>query len=537
MTSKPTFACQNRPAACRKVFLNNLFTGRCIVFLIFVISSLTVQHVAEQIAPNSSFSNYKKKSNLLPSPLDQHYSTRTASDKNRLIPENHFSDIKRNPLIVQTTNGLVLGKRTKALIKPSSNRAEEHDVDAFLGLPYGRAPINELRFQRPLPLEKPWSGIFNATTPADSCIQLNDTFFGQFRGSNMWNANSPLSEDCLTVNLWVPSNRPNRLLPVLVWIYGGAYYSGSISLDLYDGAILAAKGDVVLISINYRVASFGFLYLDREDAPGNVGFIDQILAVRWIKKNVRAFGGDPDSITLFGESAGAATISFMITSPQVEEGLFHRAILQSGAVTSPWTLASHDVAIYRSLRLAENLGCIKASLKYELNEQKQLVEVQDMRRYKDYDYRTDPKLVKCMQAVDALQLINSEPNNTRVIEFPFVPVVDGRLIPEDPFTMLQKHNFKHIPVLLGGNTNEAVYFLVYQLTELLKLNETMHVSRKKLEEVIRKHFEEDDLVLDAIVFKYLNWQDPEDVEKNLQIVDNVFGDPKFFCPMNEFARR
>lgn len=533
MTSKQLFVCRH-PAACTKVFPNNLFTARCIVFLIFVTSALVVQHVAEQVPPN----NYKKKSNPLPSPLSQHYSTRTASDKDRLIPESHFGDIKRNPLIVQTTNGLVLGKRTKALVKPSSNRAEEHDVDAFLGLPYGRAPVNELRFQKPLPIEKPWTGyVFNATTPADSCIQLNDTFFGQFRGSQMWNANSPLSEDCLTVNLWVPSNRPNRLLPVLVWVYGGAYYSGSISLDLYDGAILAAKGEVILISVNYRVASFGFLFLDREDAPGNMGLIDQILAARWIKNNVRSFGGDPDSITFFGESAGAATISFMITSPQVEEGLFHRAILQSGAVTSPWTLARHEVAIYRSLRLAENLGCIKASLKYELNEQKQLVEVQDMRRYKDYDYKSDPNLVKCMQTVDALQLINSEPNNTRVIEFPFVPVVDGHYIPEEPFAMLSRHNFKHIPVLLGGNTNEAVYFLVYQLTELLKLNETMNVSRAKLEEVIRKHFEEDDLVLDAIVFKYLNWQDPEDTEKNLQIVDNVFGDQKFFCPMNDFARR
>lgn len=525
------------PARCKLLSysLFNLFAARGTLFLIVVISSMIVQHVAEQL------NNVNKKPNKFSNSFSRFYSTRTASSKERFIPE-YGLNLNKNQLVIKTEHGPVLGKRVKTLIKNSSNRIEEHQVDAFLGLPYGKAPIDHLRFGKPLPLDKPFGPgfVFNATIPPDSCIQLNDTFFGEFRGSTMWNANTPLSEDCLTLSIWAPAkrlNKPNKLLPVLVWIYGGAFYSGSIALDLYDGAILAAQGDLVVVSINYRVASFGFLFLDRPDAPGNVGVLDQLLAVRWIKKNIRSFGGDPDSITLFGESAGAATISYLILSPIVEKGLFHRAILQSGAATSPWALMTHETGIYRSLRLAENLGCLKPRLKYELNKKKELVEVHDLRRYGDFDFRNDPNIVKCLQDVDALELISNEPNDTSVIEFPFVPIVDGYILPEDPSILLQKADLQPFPVLLGSVTNEANYFLVYQITELLKLNETINVSQKKLENVIRKHFDEDPLIKDAIVQKYTNWKNPEDIETNLETIDHVFGDVKFSCPMNAFARR
>ena len=323
----------------------------------------------------------------------------------------------------------------------------------------------------------------------------------------------------------------------MVWIFGGAFYYGSIAIDIYNGAVFAARGDVMIISINYRVCSFGYLFLDRKDAPGNAGIADQLLALRWIKQNVKSFGGDPESITLFGESAGAATITFLMLSPNVENGLFHRAILQSGTATSPWALTSHEIAIYRSLRLAENVGCVKPVLKFELNKRKELIEVQDMRRYQGFDYKADANLVKCLQSINALELLSKEANNTKVIEFPYVSVVDGFILSEHPSNLLKQSNIKQIPILLGSVTNEANFFLVYQLTELLKLNETINISKQKLENIIRMHFDEDDLILDAIVQKYTNWKDPEDTVSNLEIVDHVFGDIKFSCPMNEMARR
>ena len=180
-------ACRlNRPA-CFKLILfnsssNNLFTIRKIFLLIFIISStLIVQHVAEQ--------SFSKRSSMFLNSFNQ--SPKATDHKDRLIPENNLNNLRKNPLVIQTLNGPVLGKRVKTLLKPSTNRVEEHDVDAFLGLPYGKAPINELRFQRPMPLDKSWNGyVFNATSQPDSCIQIFDTFFGEFRGSTMWNANT-----------------------------------------------------------------------------------------------------------------------------------------------------------------------------------------------------------------------------------------------------------------------------------------------------------------------------------------------------------
>lgn len=326
----------------------------------------------------------------------------------------------------------------------------------------------------------------------------------------------------------------------MVWVYGGAFYSGSIAIDIYDALIFAARGDVVIVSINYRVASLGFFFLDRKDTPGNVALLDQILALEWIKKNIKSFGGDPDSITLFGESAGAASIAFLIISPNTPKNLFHRAILQSGAATSPWSISKHEVTIYRSLRIAENVGCIKQTVnlfKTELDKQNRHVEVQDLRRYKNYDYKNDPDLVKCLQRKDPLELLRNEPNNTSAIEFPFVPIVDGDLLPEDPSILLKKRDFKPIPVLVGSVTNEAIYFLVYHLYEYLKINQTNYITHEILEKIIRENIDEDDLILDAIVQKYTNWKNPNDLEKNQEIIDNLFGDVKFTCSMNVLSER
>lgn len=148
-------------------------------------------------------------------------------------------------------------------------------------------------------------------------------------GSKIWNANTRMSEDCLYINVWVPRPRPERArLTVMVWIYGGGFYSGTATLDLYDGRLLASEENVIVVSMNYRVASLGFFHIGgRYDAPGNAGMFDQVMALEWVRDNIEQFGGLASNITLFGESAGAASISMHLLS-SLSRDLFKYAILQ-----------------------------------------------------------------------------------------------------------------------------------------------------------------------------------------------------------------
>jgi len=173
----------------------------------------------------------------------------------------------------------------------------------------------------------------------------------------------PSSEDCLYLNLWVPKKfrkinevYSNNSASVMIWIYGGGYTSGTSSLDLYNGLTLAAVNDVIVASLNYRLGAFGFLYLGIDEAPGNMGLYDQAMAMQWIKDNIQFFGGNPNSITIFGESAGSGSISAHLLSP-VTSHLVKRVILQSGVVNSPWSYTSAEKSKALALNLAKRIGC------------------------------------------------------------------------------------------------------------------------------------------------------------------------------------
>lgn len=151
-------------------------------------------------------------------------------------------------------------------------------------------------------------------------------------------------------------------LPILVWIYGGGFMSGSASLDIYNAEILAAVGNVIVATMQYRIGAFGFLYLapmltERlDDAPGNMGMWDQALAIRWLKDNARAFGGDPDLITLFGESAGSSSVNLHLLSP-VTRGLARRGVLQSGTLNAPWSHMTGERALEIGMSLIDDCNC------------------------------------------------------------------------------------------------------------------------------------------------------------------------------------
>ena len=203
-------------------------------------------------------------------------------------------------------------------------------VRIFKGIPYAQPPVGPLRWKPPLPLAR-WKGVHDATEFGAACYQLPPKLSNIYAGRPM-----PLSEDCLTLNVWTPANAKNA--PVFFWIYGGALSSGSSRDPMYDGKRLAERG-VVVVSINYRLGVLGWLAhpeLSNESAQGisgNYGLLDQIRALTWVKKNVAAFGGDPANVTIAGESAGALSVMYLMASP-LARGLFAKGIAESAYMIS-----------------------------------------------------------------------------------------------------------------------------------------------------------------------------------------------------------
>ncbi|OXI42373.1 carboxylesterase [Burkholderia aenigmatica] len=212
-------------------------------------------------------------------------------------------------------------------------------IRQFLGIPYGKAAIGDLRFRPPVPAPA-WDGIRDCRSYGDACPQVNDDL-------PAWQFDGDHSADCLNLNVWTPASAaPGDRLPVMVWLHGGAYLSGSANLPLYDGRVLAEQEQVVVVSINHRLNVFGYLHFgDRGDSPStaaNVGQQDIVLALEWIAAHIGAFGGDADNVTLFGESGGGGKICALTMMPSAE-GLFHKAIVQSGAFLTMLSRAQAQV--------------------------------------------------------------------------------------------------------------------------------------------------------------------------------------------------
>ena len=196
-------------------------------------------------------------------------------------------------------------------------------VRVFSGIPYAAPPVGDLRWRAPQPV-KPWTGVLDATVPGPGCMQ--PTVFSDISFPKQ-------SEDCLTVNIYTPAKAER--LPVMVWIHGGGFQAGGGAEPRHDGTAFARR-NVVLVSINYRLGIFGFFVhpdLTKESghgASGNYGLLDQAAALRWVRDNIAAFGGDPGNVTIFGESAGSFSVSAQMAMP-LSRGLFHKAIGESGA--------------------------------------------------------------------------------------------------------------------------------------------------------------------------------------------------------------
>lgn len=346
---------------------------------------------------------------------------------------------RSDPLVVETTSGLVRGLSRTVL---------DHDVHVFYGIPFAKPPIGPLRFRKPLPIE-PWHGVLNATTLPNSCYQERYEYFPGFEGEEMWNPNTNISEDCLYLNVWVPQKLRLRHkgseppvsekggMPILVWIYGGGYMSGTATLDVYDADLMAATSSVIVASMQYRVGAFGFLYLNKhfgnsEEAPGNMGLWDQALALRWLRDNAAAFGGDPDSITIFGESAGGGSVSLHLISP-VTRGLVRRGILQSGTLNAPWSFMTGEKAHEVGRVLVDDCGCNSTMLG-----------------------ESPARVMACMRSVDAKTISVQQWNSYwGILGFPSAPTIDGVFLPKHPIDLLKEADFEETEILIGNNQNEG----------------------------------------------------------------------------------
>ncbi|CAG2107039.1 unnamed protein product, partial [Medioppia subpectinata] len=288
--------------------------------------------------------------------------------------------------IVKTTSGAVEGKNLTVF---------GSTIYAFLGIPYAEPPVGDLRFARPEPI-KQWSGVLRTMNFSDMCPHK------VFPRSlvPMRYMSDKISEDCLTLNIWTPDIRPKTLRTVMVWIHGGAFNYNTANLHETDGRVLATYGDVVVVSINYRNGALGFLNAQSPGAPGNMGLYDQSLGLNWVKDNIHRFGGDPNKLVPFGQSAGAISVGILMTMDSTKN-LFSRAITASGGALLPGILTSKTVQ--NGERFAKLLGCSP-----------------------NRDYRTNPnKVIQCLRRVPLDQLIDAQTQILESSQLAFVPTANG----------------------------------------------------------------------------------------------------------------
>ena len=403
----------------------------------------------------------------------------------------------------------------KGKVRGFHNRVRGVSLEVFYGIPFAKPPVGDYRFKPPIQPE-PWTGEYDATKLPNACFQLPDSTFPNFTGAEIWNPNTLASEDCLYLNVWVPKTSTQNKA-VMVWIYGGSYSFGSASLDVYNGAILAASTDVIVVSMQYRVGSLGFLAADTPEAPGNCGLFDQLMALQWVQRNIENFGGSRDNVTLFGESAGAASIGLHLVSP-LSRMNFNRAILQSAGPQAPWAVITKQEAFQRSKKLGHRFGCMTSR-------PNELIRCLRNRSVADFPWN------------DFDQITHG------ITQFPFVPVIDGVFLPTHPMKSLQIGDFKKIPLLLGTNQHEGTYFLVYEQPIVFKHTDESLVSRDHFAMVLDGIFtyypqyphKINPFVLDAIIHFYTPWINPDNQTLLRDRIGDSLGDLNFVCPTVDLA--
>ncbi|XP_069678273.1 esterase FE4-like [Periplaneta americana] len=351
-----------------------------------------------------------------------------------------LSSSSQNDLIVLTLHGPVRGT---TLTSSRSNR----QFLAFMGIPYARPPVGDLRFKAPQPAAS-WTELKNATVEGSTCPHVSE-----------WTRTTEGEEDCLFINVFTPKlpSGPNvTLYDVLVVIHGGGFFFGSgnrISL----GPDFLVDEDVVVVSFNYRLGFLGFLSLQNSEVPGNNGLKDQSMALHWIKQNIARFGGDPNKVTISGNSAGGAAVHYQVLSP-MSRGLFQRAVAQSGSALNPWAFQSASKSVDTAFRVGTFLGTNTTDKDELLRYLKSLPLERLWRVVTSHDFKFQP---------------TSEINITS----------DEVFLPDKPINMINAGNFNKVPYVTGVASREGI-LLVQQLKQGY-----LGDLQNKTESIIKEEFE------------------------------------------------
>ncbi|XP_055744111.1 neuroligin-3a isoform X2 [Salvelinus fontinalis] len=401
-------------------------------------------------------------------------------------------------------------------------------VDQYLGVPYAASPVGEKRFLPPEPPSS-WSGIKNATHFAPVCPQnihnavpeIMMPIWFSFSLDIVASYIQDQNEDCLYLNIYVPTEdgaqgkkqpedlsdndgdedediRDTGAKPVMVYIHGGSYMEGTG--NMIDGSILASYGNVIVITLNYRVGVLGFLSTGDQAAKGNYGLLDQIQALRWISENIGYFGGDSNRITVFGSGIGASCVS-LLTLSHHSEGLFHRAIIQSGSALSSWAVNYQPVKYTRLL--SEKVGC-------------NVLDTLDM--------------VDCLRKKSARELVQQDIQPARY-HVAFGPVIDGDVIPDDPEILMEQGEFLNYDIMLGVNQGEGLRFVdnVVDSEDGISGND-FDFSVSDFVDSLYGYPEGKDTLRETIKFMYTDWADRDNPETRRKTLVALFTDHQWVEP-------
>jgi para-nitrobenzyl esterase len=320
----------------------------------------------------------------------------------------------QTPEPVRTQAGLIQG-------------TTDNGIAVYLGVPFAAPPVGDLRWRAPAPLTS-WTGVRAADKFAPACMQ--SPLISRALGLEP----PPISEDCLYLNVWSPAKSSRDRLAVMVWIYGGGFTAGATSVPQYNGEKLAKKG-VILVSVSYRLGAFGFmahpeLSAENNGHSGNYGLLDQIAGLQWVKRNIAAFGGDPNRVTIFGESAGGISVSMLAASP-LAKGLFQGAISESGGSFAPARLSNEGGENVPPLAVAERNGVTFLS-------KIGAASIADARKISGDDL-----------------LKNSPPG----LGGGAWPNFDGYVLPGDQYKLYEAGRYNDTPILIGTNSDEGALFV------------------------------------------------------------------------------
>lgn len=396
-------------------------------------------------------------------------------------------------IIVETQYGEIIGKTTQFL--------DENDgfqtVYSFLGVPFASPPVNELRFEPP---QRPaaWKPrTYNATFFRNVCPQKNLSYFEKSI-RNVWpefSWENDSNEDCLYLNIFTPGNKSSNAShfhPVIMFIHGGSYAFGTTARHTTPGEVLPRLG-VVLVTIQYRLGPFGFMTAGDGVARGNWGMLDQVEALKWIKENIEVFGGDPNRVTILGVSSGGASVGLHILSP-LSEGLFHRAITESGVEFSPFAFNSVKKAIDKTNITAGKLSC---------------------------DTTSSKRMMDCLRSKSAQSIIDKfDWRNTG-------PIIDRYFIYDTPKNLRRSGKFNKVPLISGFNSHEGAHNTPQEFHPPRDI--TTSVLREFINNFVENHILQDNnktavIIEDAIEFQYTPWSKTPDSPSLRQEIVNIMSD-------------